>query len=233
MFLSLYFITVEPNLCTHIWHVVPIYIIPSVHFFYLKLFLWSRLIWHIISTNVTFNYNKTFLSFRIYACKYAPGTSKVPTYLPLYSLITSVMNNPSSNTIDNNTLYPSFKYLFWLIPFVQVILLTIPLLFSFSKFTNSSACLIFAFAISSRFNWITTVFIGIPLSSNFLNYFIIAGITLLPKNISPFFSMHLIKHQVHRCLHIFMRIFIIHPPRFFYRFLYLLLHTHIILQKKS
>ena len=98
-------------------------------FSYLSLFLWSRLIWHIIPMNVTHNSNKNLLSFGISSCKYAPGMSKVAPSLPLNASITSMVIKPSSNAVVGATLSPSFKYLFCLLPFSQVIPLMILFIF--------------------------------------------------------------------------------------------------------
>ena len=74
------------------------------------------------------------LSFGVFTCKYAPGTSKVATSLPSYAYITSVVNNPYRNTVGDATLSPSLKYLFYLLPFAQVLPLMIPFIFPFLVF---------------------------------------------------------------------------------------------------
>ena len=94
-------------------------------FFYLAFLLCSGLIWNIIPTNVPNNFNTFFLSFSISAWKYTHGTSKIATYLPSYTLITSTVNNISSDNVGDSRLFPSFKYHFCLLPFLQVLPLMI------------------------------------------------------------------------------------------------------------
>ena len=139
---------------------------------YLPFFLCYGLIWHIISTNVPLNFNILSL-FGIPTCKYAPGTWKLATSLPLYESITSVVNKPSRDTVGDAKLPPSFKYPFFLLPFLQVITFMTPFIFSFTRLTASSYLTLSASVSSSGSNGITTIFPGIAPSSNFLNYFII------------------------------------------------------------
>ena len=98
------------------------------------------------------------------------------------------MNKPSRKTVGDATLSPSFKYIFWLLPFVQVLPLMIPFLFSLMRLTDSSACLLSAYVSSSGSNVITADFTGIATSSNYFNYFIIADISLSPNKAINFFS---------------------------------------------
>ena len=156
-------------------------------FLYLALFLCSRFIWYIISLNSPLNFNKTFFSFDISAWKYAPGTSKVATCFLFYASITSVVDKPSRDTLSDATLSPSFKCLFWLIQFAQVLPLMIPFIFYFMRFTASSACLLSTSISSSVFNGITTRFHIISPSFHCLNYFIIAAISISPNNLINLF----------------------------------------------
>ena len=80
-------------------------------FSYLTFLLCSGLIWYIISMNVPLHFYKK-LSFGISRFKYPPVMSKVATSIPTYVLITSVVNEPSRNTVVDATLSSSLKYLF-------------------------------------------------------------------------------------------------------------------------
>ena len=99
-----------------------------------------------------------------------------------------MVNNPSSDAIGDTTLSPSFKYLFLLLQFAQVPPFMIPFLFSFIRYTASSACLLYAYLSSSGFNGITTGFIFIAPSYNFFDSFIISAISLSPNRFIYLFA---------------------------------------------
>ena len=56
---------------------------------------------------------KILLSFGVFAFRYAPGKSKLGTLSHSCESTMSVQNRSSNDTVGDDMLYPSFKYLFY------------------------------------------------------------------------------------------------------------------------
>ena len=83
------------------------------------------------STNSPLILNRIRLpsSFGIFACRYAPGTSKLATSLPSYASMISEVMRPSRDTVGKAILSFSLRYKCCLLPFAQVVLLFLPFFF--------------------------------------------------------------------------------------------------------
>ena len=84
-----------------------------------------------ILKNYPHNFSNNVLLLVISDCRYAPGTSKMATYLPSYVHITNVVNIGSHETVGDATDLPSFKYQLFLLPPEHVITLILPSIFFF------------------------------------------------------------------------------------------------------
>ena len=97
------------------------------------------------STNWPRNYINIFLSFRIYACRNAPDTSKVTASIPSGVLTTRISNNASSDTVGDDTVSPSFRYLLCLPKSSHVLPLMLPYLLYLIKLTASRVLVLFSY----------------------------------------------------------------------------------------
>ena len=74
-------------------------------------FLCSPLTEHMMSTNSPSNFNSTYFSFDISACKYAPEMSAMATSLSSYISIINVDTVASSEAVGDENISPSLKEL--------------------------------------------------------------------------------------------------------------------------
>ena len=91
-----------------------------------------------MSTKPPLSLIKILLSFVISACSYDLWVSKVETSRPSCASKISVKNRASKDTVGDEILSPSFKYLFCSIQSAHVLFLIIPFLFSYIRLTASS-----------------------------------------------------------------------------------------------
>ena len=64
---------------------------------------------HMMYPKYPSNFRITRLSFGVSACRYAPGASKVLTYITVYVLVTIVVDRSSNETIVDNIIPSSCK----------------------------------------------------------------------------------------------------------------------------
>ena len=115
------FTTVEPILCTHIWHVIPAY----RPFSYLTFFLCSRFIGHIISINVPLNFNLKIIRGHI-CMQICSWNVKSSYFSPIVAPITSMVNNSPRDIFGNATIscfLPLAQFPSLMIPFIFLYLL--------------------------------------------------------------------------------------------------------------
>ena len=90
---------------------------------------------HIISTHFPSSNNIVDLSLGRSVCRYAPGTSKLTTFLSLCASITMVSRSPSRVIIGN---FPPYwvTNLLWSDPLAHILTFNFLLLFSFVRLTD-------------------------------------------------------------------------------------------------
>ena len=97
------------------------------------LILWVDLA-HDVKTLIFIN---ILLYFGIYASRYAPRMSKVSTLRPSCASMIFVQKNASKDTVDDETLFSSLRYIFCFLPSALVLPFIFPNLFSFIRLTAS------------------------------------------------------------------------------------------------
>ena len=106
---------------------------------YRTLWHYTRGLHHTLYIKNPCDFNKIFFPSGISACKYAPGTLNVATYLSGYQYIINVVNSSLSDTVGDAILYPFFKYCLCLLLFELVIPFMDTYRFFFIRFTASRA----------------------------------------------------------------------------------------------
>ena len=125
---------------------------------YLTLSLCSGFIYHMISTEKTYNFNKNLFPSGILAWKYDKGTSTVATYFSLYVSMINVVKSALIDTVGDAILYPSLKYCLSLLPLSHFIPFMVPSLFFFIRFTASVAISLFQLDIKYHLIYAMTLF---------------------------------------------------------------------------
>ena len=149
---------------------------------------YSGLTWHMMSAKSPLSTISVFLSSGIFACRYAPGTSKIATFLFSTTSITNDASRPSRETVGDEYDSFSFKKSFCFFPLAHVLPLSIPDLFSLIKVTASNACFFCSSDKVCGSTGLTTGFPGIGPSWICLNSFIMAAIALSPNFLMPFLA---------------------------------------------
>ena len=151
------------------------------------------------------NFNKTFFSSRILACKYALDTSNVAISLSWYASIDNVVNSASSNTVGDAIISTWLKYIFCVLTFVQVFPFMIPSIFFFIRFTASNAFYLSERDSISGFIAAMNYFTGISPSSIFFNLLTISTTDISPNSLK-FRCLHLCKKYVWRRVYVCLSI---------------------------
>ena len=124
--------------------------------------MYSGFTLRMISTKYPLGFINILLLFGISFCRYSPETSNLAMLRPSCASSISLHNSAYKYTMANKKLSLSLRYLFWLLPSVQVLTFILPHIFSFIRFTASDA-----FLLSSNYN----VYVLIGLATGFPDMF--------------------------------------------------------------
>ena len=105
----------------------------SIHTFY----LYSRFTYHMMSTNSPSIFNMMNLSSGMSELRYAPGTSKMATYISVCASMIRLVNRASKDMACEDASYLGMQYLY-VLPSANVFPFSFPHFFFFIRFIDLS-----------------------------------------------------------------------------------------------